>query len=73
VLAMTVLMAACSTEAATPNSPRIHRVSIIRDSFTERSGEGGLGSRSWPEVLRHDLLAEKVAVLVQRAFGAGPR
>jgi lysophospholipase L1-like esterase len=56
MLAAAVPIAACSGEAEPPNTPRSHRVAIIGDSFTEGSGEGGVGWRSWPAVLRHYLL-----------------
>ncbi len=56
VLAATALVAACSAEGAAPPAPREHRIAIVGDSFTEGSDEGGLGWRSWPAVLRHNLL-----------------
>lgn len=56
VLAATALVAACSAEGAAPAQPREHRIAIVGDSFTEGSDEGGVGWRSWPAVLRHNLL-----------------
>jgi lysophospholipase L1-like esterase len=62
LLVTATLVAACSSEAPAQDATREHRVAIIGDSFTEGSDEGGLGWRSWPAVMRHDLLETGVTV-----------